>query len=194
MDRVAAAARNNAAWCDSVCRAAGIATRWTDAAWIAGAPAPPLYPNVVTLTVEDLAPQLAAAADVPVGSSVKDSFAGLDLTPLGFEVLFEATWLWSGGPAASAGEPEVARLRIDDVAADVTVAAGAVGLTNVAQGNGFLALCNSCRDRWPGMPLVLYGRGGAVDWLTRHGFEPIGVLRIWNRAFTEIRQPHAAAG
>lgn len=33
------------------------------------------------------------AADVPVGWAIKDSYAALDLVPVGFEVLFDATWL-----------------------------------------------------------------------------------------------------
>jgi hypothetical protein len=61
---------------------------------------PRFYPNVVTLSAEaGAAAQLAAVREL-VGAAqmgafaVKDSFARLDLAPLGFRVLFAATWLW----------------------------------------------------------------------------------------------------
>jgi hypothetical protein len=102
------AARNNAAWCDAVCRAHGGATTVDDAVWFNAAPSPRFYPNVVTLR-----PGAAAAVDavlqrrvgaLPAVWGIKDSFADLDLRSRGFAVAFEARWLWrdaaAGGPAS----------------------------------------------------------------------------------------------
>jgi hypothetical protein len=88
---------------------------------------PRFYPNVVTLSAEaGAAAQLAAVRELvdagQLGSfAVKDSFASLDLGPLGFHVLFAATWLWrdaalpppvsvdTGLRWATIGEPEALR-------------------------------------------------------------------------------------
>jgi hypothetical protein len=89
------AARNNALWCDAVCRAHGAAGELLDTLWWNPRPAPPLYPNLITL--RDAGTALVAhvrALDgrgLPAGWGVKDSFRSLDLGPLGFDLLFEAS-------------------------------------------------------------------------------------------------------
>jgi len=95
------AARNNAIWCDAVCRAHDIPGEFYDAIWINWHPAPRFYSNAVTLAYEQdaAAQQLAFIralldAGLPNGWSIKDSFCTLDLTALGFQVYFEASWLW----------------------------------------------------------------------------------------------------
>jgi hypothetical protein len=104
--RLLQAARNNAVWCDSVCRAHGTRGEFTDKLWLTRGRVPRFFPNAVTLAAEGQADQLAAiralAADARHHTlSLKDSFAALDLAPLGFHILFEATWLWKppGSPA-----------------------------------------------------------------------------------------------
>ena len=97
--RVEKAAHNNAVWCDTVCRAHGIPGEFHDALWFNRHPVPRFYPNVVTLTQAGAVAQLAkiqalVAASLPSDWGVKDSFCSLDLTALGFQPLFEATWLW----------------------------------------------------------------------------------------------------
>lgn len=94
------AAANNARWCDAVCRAHGAAGVFQEHLWLSRRPMPRFYPNLVTLTEEaSVEAQLAAACELRDSAlldtfAVKDSFATLDLTPLGFQVLFVATWLW----------------------------------------------------------------------------------------------------
>src|SRR5436305_12504117 len=91
------AVENNARWCDAVCRAHGLATRFAGDLWLALERAPRFYPDVVTLRPE------ASAAQVPAGAaSVKDSFACLDLAPAGFDVLFDAHWFVHRSPRAGA--------------------------------------------------------------------------------------------
>lgn len=102
-------ARNSALWCDAVCRAHGIPGEFHDGLWLNRHPAPRFYPNAVTLSEsQETAAQLRLihdllAAELSGDITVKDSFCTLDLAPLGFHVLFKATWLWR-----SPSEPEPA--------------------------------------------------------------------------------------
>ncbi|HEV8392381.1 MAG TPA: hypothetical protein VGQ35_21180 [Dongiaceae bacterium] len=98
-DLCAAAARNNAIWCDAMARAHGTPGTLAAAAWINRRPAPRFHPNLVTLggpsgrpAQIDAVRQLMAAPPAP-GWSVKDSFKALELAPLGFDLLFEASWI-----------------------------------------------------------------------------------------------------
>lgn len=102
-NRVTEAARNNALWCDAVCRANGVPGAFHPSIWANPHAVPPYYPNAVTLTRDDTTDQLARVAELVAGRqqfSVKDSYQSLDLRPLGFDVLFEATWLWREAGAA----------------------------------------------------------------------------------------------
>ncbi|HEY0607737.1 MAG TPA: hypothetical protein VGD58_32785 [Herpetosiphonaceae bacterium] len=104
-DRVGQAVHNNAVWCDTICRTHGHAGEFVAGIWINRHAAPPFYPNAVTLAPDQADEQLAAirslmAADVPGAWAVKDSFAALDLAPLGFRPLFDAAWLWRAGESA----------------------------------------------------------------------------------------------
>ncbi|MFJ4777081.1 hypothetical protein [Streptomyces sp. NPDC088762] len=98
-----AAARNNAAWCDAVCRAHGLPTHLGEELWTSAGRTPPFYPDAVTLDEAVSAPVLLAGIDTESpGCSVKDSFAGLDLAGDGFEVLFDAQWIHRPAGAAAA--------------------------------------------------------------------------------------------
>lgn len=105
--RSAAGARNNAQWCAAVGRSLGIPSTTDAGMWVAHAPMPPGYPEAVSLE-----PRLAAEdviSRLPHGaSSVKDSFADLDLSPFGFEMLFDARWIARGPlePLGATEDPE----------------------------------------------------------------------------------------
>lgn len=98
------AVRNNAVWCDAVCRSHGRPGTFEPHAWVSRAATPPFYPNVVTLSgAEGADAQCAMVASLATSAlarpwAVKDSFATLDLAPLGLRPLFDATWI--GRPAA----------------------------------------------------------------------------------------------
>jgi hypothetical protein len=98
--RIVQAARNNAIWCDTVCRAHGIPGEFHDRVWLNRHPVPRFHSNAITLSDRrDAATQLAyvqalITSGLPGTWSVKDSFYALDLARLGFQRLFEATWLW----------------------------------------------------------------------------------------------------
>jgi hypothetical protein len=108
--RVLQAAQNNAVWCDTVCRIHGIPGEFHPRMWINRSTTPLFYPNAVTLTDgQDQDAQYAhirdlMAARIPGAWAVKDSFAALDLAPLGFTLLFEAMWIHR--PATAVRPPE----------------------------------------------------------------------------------------
>jgi hypothetical protein len=115
----AAAALNNAEWCDIVCRSHGLATRFAGDAWTSPTRAPQLYPDAVTLASDASAGDVLARIDATVGCSVKDSFASLDLSALGFRVLFDAEWIVRAGdtPAPAPAGPRWEQVRgLDDFA------------------------------------------------------------------------------
>ncbi|GAB4004008.1 hypothetical protein GCM10029992_47720 [Glycomyces albus] len=91
---VRAAARNNAEWCAAMARTHGTASQFGPQAWTAPARTPQFYPDAVTLVPRADVPTLVDRIDTAApGASVKDSFADLDLTGHGFDVLFESQWI-----------------------------------------------------------------------------------------------------
>ncbi len=98
---VAEAALNNAEWCDAFCRAHGVVGCFDEAAWSSAERTPPLYPDAVTLASGCSGESLVSRVDASAGCSIKDSFAELDLSAYGFEVLFAAEWLCQAQARAS---------------------------------------------------------------------------------------------
>ncbi|MFD7614349.1 hypothetical protein [Streptomyces sp. NPDC059828] len=91
---IADAARNNAEWCDAMCRAHGISGVFGERAWTSEFRTPPLYPDAVTLSPGAAAQDVLDGIDrAAPGCSVKDSFGRLDLSSDGFEVIIEARWI-----------------------------------------------------------------------------------------------------
>ncbi|WP_042421836.1 hypothetical protein [Streptacidiphilus anmyonensis] len=89
-----AATRNNADWCEAMCRAHGLRGEFRSDAWTSPVRTPPYYPDAVTLSEHaDAAEVLGRVDRRSPGASVKDSFARLDLRPHGFEPLFDAEWI-----------------------------------------------------------------------------------------------------
>jgi hypothetical protein len=103
------AARNNAEWCDLVCRGHGLTTQLDARLWVARRRSPPGYPDAVTLLPDVTIDEVLSGIDTSDGCSVKDSFAALDLRPAGFRVLFEAEWI-HGPPPPDPALPETWRL------------------------------------------------------------------------------------
>lgn len=86
---VQTAARNNAEWCAAMSRSHDVASEFSAQVWAAPARTPLYYPDAVTLVPGVDPAALAAWIDITApGASVKDSFADLDLTEVGFQVLF----------------------------------------------------------------------------------------------------------
>lgn len=97
---VALAARNNAEWCDTICRANGQGGRFYEGVWLNPHGTPRFYPDAVTLARNDAGNGIvtlvsdAVALESERPWAVKDSFAELDLTALNFSPLFEARWIY----------------------------------------------------------------------------------------------------
>lgn len=98
------AVRENAAWCDLVCRLHRFTPEGDARMWWSTRRTPDLIPDAVTL-VPDLPvlDVLGRITDSP-GASVKDSFATLDLADQGWTVLFDATWVARRPGAGADGE------------------------------------------------------------------------------------------
>jgi hypothetical protein len=89
------AARQNAEWCDLVCRTSGLTPLLSDRRWTSRARTPPDYPDAISLRPDVKAEELVTLIDTSSGCSVKDSFANLDLAQHGFRLLFDAAWIWA---------------------------------------------------------------------------------------------------
>ncbi|WP_292145937.1 hypothetical protein [Mesorhizobium sp.] len=96
--RVRLCAGNNVDLCQAIFKAHGLSDRRSDSYWSSDGQAPPYYPNAATLDPDAGAVQLAEIARLTsvlaTSFSVKDGFCRLDLQPLGFSQLFEASWTW----------------------------------------------------------------------------------------------------
>ncbi len=201
--RAVLAARNNAQWCDQVCRAHGIDTAFEPAAWFARRRSPPLYPDAVTLREDVTAGDLLARVDGSAGCSIKDSFASVDLSSDGFTLLFEAQWIFrepsrgpAGGPlrwtATRAGNLGTALLLAHDGGKPVarlvaSRGAGAVGLTHMFTAGPdpeevWAGACAAVGAWSPGLPVVGYERGENLRAAYRAGFAGVGPLRVWIKA------------
>lgn len=186
------------------------------------------YPDAVTLAPGVDPAALVARIDTTApGASVKDSFADVDLSGSGFQVLFEAHWIhrlpgaptiasdldwgrantpealrawalaWDGGEGQAGlfrpellGDPSVVVL--SGFSAEGRVVAGAVanrsgevvGVSNVFAIDGGTdtawPLVLAAVDRlFPALPVVGYEHGDDLAAAVRHGFAPIGPLRVW---------------
>lgn len=178
---------------------------------------PRFYPNAVTLAGDEAAraAQLAdldilAASHLPGRWAVKDSFATLDLSRRGFDVLLEASWMRAtmpaDGPAGDIewrreargtatlpyGDPDFAwftgRRGLRVVAGGMLYrAAGVVGLTNVvAEAADAVAVWRSlivlAAQAFPRLPLVGYESGEELAAALDAGFEIGDPLRVWVRS------------
>jgi hypothetical protein len=89
--------RNSLHWYEAVFRAHGLSGRIADGLWLSHDDPPPYHSRAMTLERSPVDAQVAALrelrAELPAPWSIKDSFAALDLEPLGFEPLFDAQWI-----------------------------------------------------------------------------------------------------
>jgi hypothetical protein len=91
--RLAAAIWNNVALCDAVCQLQAIPTCVESGLWRTLTPAPPYYPDVITIDRAVTSEQVGTLLTDTGGKSIKDSFSALDLAPFGFKPLFSASWI-----------------------------------------------------------------------------------------------------
>jgi hypothetical protein len=201
------AAVNNARWCDAVCRAQGLPARFSDDVWVALRRSPPFYPDAVTLSPAVTPAEVLRDVDTSPGCSVKDSFSTLDLSPHGFEILFDASWIRrdpapvTGGPTwpptadfdawevghvfrpALLGDPGISFLSGAEGGVIANVTGPVVGVSNLfATGDVDEAWAYAVRSiaaRHPGLPMVGYESGDDLAVAHRAGFRSTGALRVW---------------
>jgi hypothetical protein len=93
------AAYNNAIWCNLVCEAHGFCGEFADGLWFSRSGAPAYYPDVITLFGSEFSAQqllrIRRLIETPRDDAraVKDSFSSLELSGLGFRLLFDAHWI-----------------------------------------------------------------------------------------------------
>jgi len=100
-----AAVANNASWCDAVCRSHSYPGTSGARVWISARHDLEFYPNAITLAPDATAGDTCADQDPSRRYAVKDSFARLDLTPAGLDLLFEAEWIAAPAVPDGPGEP-----------------------------------------------------------------------------------------
>ena len=104
--------RNSRHWYEAIFRTHRLTWAIVDGVWRSFGDAPPYYSNAMTLVPSPVPPQLAAlrslGSELRTPWSVKDSYAALDLAPLGFTELFAAEWIWR--------DPSPTPMSTDDVA------------------------------------------------------------------------------
>lgn len=92
--RVDIAVWNNIAWCGLVCDTHEIAHISKEHVWGTLDKAPQFYPDIITTSKHGTVEEVMDFIGNREIASLKDSFASLDLSPLGFTVLFEAEWIY----------------------------------------------------------------------------------------------------
>jgi hypothetical protein len=103
-DPLTLAVRENAAWCDLVCRLHRFTPEGDGRLWWSARRTPDLCPDAVTLVPDVSVLDVLGRITDSSGASVKDSFATLDLTDQGWTVLFDATWVARGPGTGTDGE------------------------------------------------------------------------------------------
>ncbi|MCG7346288.1 hypothetical protein MHZ92_19450 [Sporosarcina sp. ACRSL] len=86
---------NNIAWCQLVSAAHGKESFTTDKVWGLRAVAPPYYPELITSSRVTIEEDIVEFLKLDHVGSIKDSYATLHLEPFGFQMLFEAEWIYS---------------------------------------------------------------------------------------------------
>ncbi|MBS4174806.1 hypothetical protein [Bacillus sp. FJAT-49736] len=85
---------NNVSWCGTICETHGIQHFLKENIWSVRQKAPTYYPEVITvsrITALEVIKEVVGKGNV---ISIKDSYAKLDMTTLGFELLFAAEWIF----------------------------------------------------------------------------------------------------
>jgi hypothetical protein len=106
--KIELAVLNNTCWYEAIFTAHGLANETDGRVWRSHETAPPFHSNLVVLspltTRSDIETCAAGIEQQPrpKGWSLKDSYACLDLTPLGYAVLFDADWIWRDPVAVQA--------------------------------------------------------------------------------------------
>lgn len=110
MKLVDAAVQNNIAWCGTVCDTHGIAQAAHSHVWGVLSKAPAFYPDIITSSRDATAVEVQDFIGKRDILSIKDSYANLDFSPFGLDILFEAEWIYrdsiqDSGPVQAPWQP-----------------------------------------------------------------------------------------
>lgn len=131
--KVEKAILNNIAWCGVVCDTHGINCFWRGNLWGMLTEAPSFYPGVISANMEATMAELGYFIDNGRVSSIKDSYANLDLSPFGFKKLFDAEWIWH--PPVSSNKSPQTKWRVITNERDLVQWTSKSGLTDVIKPN-----------------------------------------------------------
>ncbi|MDW0118643.1 hypothetical protein QTL97_17090 [Sporosarcina thermotolerans] len=87
------AVENNIAWCKLICEAYGKRSDTTEKVWALTSEAPTYYPELITMNRKTKDTDILEFLNLNHISSVKDSYATLQLASYGYQMLFEAEWI-----------------------------------------------------------------------------------------------------
>ncbi|KAB2333352.1 hypothetical protein F7731_15985 [Cytobacillus depressus] len=85
---------NNIAWCRIVCDTHGISGISKENLWGLLSKAPTFYPEIITASKNVTIEELKYFIENGEVSSIKDSYANHDMARFGFNILFEAEWIY----------------------------------------------------------------------------------------------------
>ncbi|MFC7391429.1 hypothetical protein [Scopulibacillus cellulosilyticus] len=88
------AVKNNIIWCGIVSESHGIPYYCNGGVWGLLSEAPPLCPDIITAGMDVTDQEVADFIGDRNISTIKDSFANLDMASIGFKVLFNAVWIY----------------------------------------------------------------------------------------------------
>ena len=84
-------------WYEDLCALHGVGSMLRDGVWSALEPPPPLHSDVVVVEPEVTRDRVVERLEGRVRCGVKDSFARVDLSVEGMQLLFAATWIQHAG-------------------------------------------------------------------------------------------------
>src|SRR5690242_6722499 len=91
--RLRSAVDANVGWYEDICALHGVGSMLAEGIWSALDPPPPLHSDAVVVEPPVTADHVLARLDGRARCGVKDSFARLDLSGAGMDLLFAATWV-----------------------------------------------------------------------------------------------------
>jgi hypothetical protein len=91
--RLRSAVDASVGWYDDLCALHGVGSILVDGLWSALGTPPPLHSDAVVVEPDVTADRVLARLDGRANCGVKDSFATMDLSVEGMELLFSATWI-----------------------------------------------------------------------------------------------------
>lgn len=155
-------------------RSHGLVGEFAPQAWAAPARTPLFHPDAVTPASDaDASAVVARIGTSTPGACVMDGFADLDLSEAGFSVLFDAQWIHR-----PAGAPRTRPDLAWEVAEDPDALRDWSLAWDGGDGAAWPLVLEAVHQSFPSLPAVGDEQGEDLDAAVRHGFGPIGPLRV----------------